>query len=158
MFAVWEMSGDKDRLLYWPQVHLLTIAVLLSHLSLGCSTGYHWEPKPSIYSWFSLWHPVSNSLEPSGHQVILLSNTHLLLLFFRLFKQAHLLIGWGSIYNSSSINVLRANIVHNHLKMISDSFVSLIEPYIVLPLWGRVDLGVMLMYKWLLHFLKFPEM
>ena len=28
---------------------------------LGCSNVGHWEPKPSVWSWFSLrWHPISN--------------------------------------------------------------------------------------------------
>ena len=47
---------------------------------------------PQSASWFSLWHPVSNWLEPPRHLVILFSNAHLLLLFFRLFTQVHLLI------------------------------------------------------------------
>ena len=42
--CVCEVSGNKDRLLYWPQV-LLTIAALLSHLGWGCSTMGHWGPK-----------------------------------------------------------------------------------------------------------------
>ena len=70
------------------------IAALLSHLGLGCSTGGHYGPTPSVWSWFALRHPVSNWLEPSGHLVILFSNVHLLLLFFRLFT--HLLID-GSV-------------------------------------------------------------
>ena len=49
-------------------------------------------PKPSVWSWFSLRHPVYNWLEPLGHLVISFSNGHLILLFFRLFTQVHLLI------------------------------------------------------------------
>ena len=52
--------------------------------------------KPTVCSWFSLRHPVSNWLEPPGHLVILFSNTHLLPLFFRLFTPVHLLID-GSV-------------------------------------------------------------
>ena len=75
------------------QILLSTIAALLSHLGLGCSTGGHWGPhNPQSASWFSRWHPVSKWLEPPGHLVILYSNIHLLLLFFRLFTQVHLLI------------------------------------------------------------------
>ena len=47
---------------------------------------------PSVWSWFSLRHPISNWLELPGHLVILFSNIHLLPLFFRLFTQVHLLI------------------------------------------------------------------
>ena len=53
-------------------------------------------PKALNLHWFSLWHPVSNWLEPPGHLVISFSNAHLLPLFFRLFTHLHLLID-GSI-------------------------------------------------------------
>ena len=53
-------------------------------------------PKPSICSWLSLRHPVSNCLKPSGHLVILFSNAHTLPLFFHLFTQVHLFID-GSV-------------------------------------------------------------
>ena len=33
--CVWKMSGDKGRLLSWPQILLSTMAALLSHLGLG---------------------------------------------------------------------------------------------------------------------------
>ena len=36
------MSGDRDRLLYWP-THLLTIAALLPHFGCG-----RWGPQPSV--------------------------------------------------------------------------------------------------------------
>ena len=42
--CVWEVSGDKVGLLFWPKV-LLTIADLLSRLGWGCSTVGHWGPK-----------------------------------------------------------------------------------------------------------------
>ena len=48
--------------------------------------------KPSVCRWLSLRDLVPNCLEPSVHLVILLSNVHLLPLFFRLFTQVHLLI------------------------------------------------------------------
>ena len=49
-------------------------------------------PKPSIYSWLSLRHPVSDCFKPPGHLVILFSYIHMLPLFFCLFTQMHLLI------------------------------------------------------------------
>ena len=58
--------------------------------------GFTKGPKPSVWIWFSLRHPVSNWLELSGHLVMLLSNLHLLMLFFRLFTPVHLLID-GSV-------------------------------------------------------------
>ena len=45
MFIVCEKWVDKDGLLYWPKFFLSTIAALLSHLGLGCSTVGHWGPK-----------------------------------------------------------------------------------------------------------------
>ena len=75
--CVWEMSGDKDGLLYWPKF-------FLAHDTGG--------PKPSVCCWFSQRHHVSNGLKPSRHPVVLFSNTHLLPLFFCLFTQVHLLI------------------------------------------------------------------
>ena len=62
-------------------------------------------PKPSVCSWFSLRHPVSNWLEPLGHLVILFSNAHLLPLFFRLFSQVHFLID-GSVEGQYITNPL----------------------------------------------------
>ena len=85
------MCGDKDRLLYWPKFFLDHSSTSFSSW-LGCSTVGHWGPKAiQSASWFSRWHPVSNWLEPPGHLVILFSYFHLLLLFFRLFTQVHLL-------------------------------------------------------------------
>ena len=71
-------------------------AVLLSHLGRVTQPWVTEGPKPFVWSWFSLRHPHSNWLEPSGHLVILLSNGHLLPLVFRLFTQVHLLID-GSV-------------------------------------------------------------
>ena len=72
---------------------LLTIAALLPHVGLGCSTVGHWEPKalcPATGSHFGILSP-TDSNRP-GHLVISLSHVHLLPLFFRLFTQVHLLI------------------------------------------------------------------
>ena len=88
------IAGDRDRLLYWPQV-LLTIAALLPHL--GWVAGSLRACGPQSASWFSLW--FSNWLQPPRYLVILLSHTHLLPLFFRLFT-----LGQGSIYNNNSTN------------------------------------------------------
>ena len=69
-----------------------TIAALLPHLGWVAQTLITEGPKPSVWSWFLLRHPVSNWLEPSGHLVILWSNVHLLPQFFRLCTLVHLLI------------------------------------------------------------------
>ena len=91
------MNGNKDGLPYWPKISSSTIAALLLHLGLRCSTVGHWGPEsPKSASWFSRWHLVSNCLKPSGHLVILFSNVHLRPLFFHLFTQVHLLID-GSV-------------------------------------------------------------
>ena len=65
-------------------------------LAWVAETGATKGPKTSVCSWFSLRHPVSNWLEPPRHLVILFSHFHLLLLFFCLFTQVHLLID-GSV-------------------------------------------------------------
>ena len=93
MFVVCERwVGNKDGLQYWPkftswpeQQHFFLILALVSqpcvtegHKALSLQTGFH----ASILS------PIDSK---TGHLVILLSNIHLLLLFFRLFTQVHLL-------------------------------------------------------------------
>ena len=88
------MSWRHGQIAILTQV-LLTIAAL-SHLGWVAQPWVTESPKPSVCSWFSLWHPVSNWLKPFGHLVILLSNAHLFALFFRLFTQVHLLID-GSV-------------------------------------------------------------
>ena len=92
MFVEYERwAGDRDRLLYWPKFFLETIAALLPHLGCVAQPWVTEGPKLSVCRWSSLWHLVSNWLEPFAHLVILLSNVHMLPLFFRLFTQAHLL-------------------------------------------------------------------
>ena len=83
MFSrVWEMSGDRDGLLYWPKFfswpwqHFFCI--------LAGVAGFH----------FGI--PVSTELDPPGHLLILFPNIHLLPLFFRLFTPVHRLID-GSV-------------------------------------------------------------
>ena len=65
------------------QVLLSTIAALLLHLGLGCSTGGHRGPK-------ALTLPLAPT--DSNHLIILFSNVYMLPLFFHLFTQVHLLI------------------------------------------------------------------
>ena len=85
------MSGEKDGLLYWPKFFLdhsnTSFASWLGLLNQGSLR----TQSPQSASWFSLQHPVSDWLEPPRHLVILFSNAHLLLLFFFLFTQVHLL-------------------------------------------------------------------
>ena len=97
MFAACERwAGDKDRLLYWPQVLLATIAALLLHLGLCCSTGGHWGPKtlclPLALTSASYLH-LSPTVCAPGYIIVYV---HLLQLFFRFFTQVHLLID-GSV-------------------------------------------------------------
>ena len=96
MFVVCERwVGNGDRLLYWPKFFwpLQHFFLIMAWVAQPWVTE---GPKPSVCRWLSLRHLVSNWLEPSGHLVILLSNIHLLPLFFRLFTQVHLLID-GSV-------------------------------------------------------------
>ena len=94
--CVWEMSWRQGQTAILTQVLLSTIAALLPHLGWVAQPRVTEGPRPSICSWLSLWHPVSDCLKPSGHLVILFSIAHLLPLFFRLFTQVHLLID-GSV-------------------------------------------------------------
>ena len=96
--CVWEMSGDKDGLLYWPNFFLdISSTSFASWLGL-LNRGSLRAQSPQSASWFSHWHPASDYLKPSGTLVILFSNVHLLPLFFHLFTQVHLLID-GSVNN-----------------------------------------------------------
>ena len=57
---VWEVSWRRrETATYWTQVPL-TIAALLPH-SAGLLNGVSWGPKPSVWSWFSLRHLISDS-------------------------------------------------------------------------------------------------
>ena len=97
MFTVCEKWVETRTDCYIDPGSSVTIAAPLSHLGLSCSTGGHRGPQSlQSASWFSLRHSVSNWLKPSRHLVILFSNVHLLLLFFHLFTQVHLLID-GSV-------------------------------------------------------------
>ena len=57
--CVWKVSWRRRQTAtYWPQVSL-TIAGLLSHFD-GLLNRGSWEPKPSVWRWFSLQHLISN--------------------------------------------------------------------------------------------------
>ena len=71
--CVWEMSGDKDWLLYWPKFFLDHSSTSSSSWLGLLNCGSLRASKPSFSSWFSLWHPVSNWLKPPRHWVILFS-------------------------------------------------------------------------------------
>ena len=62
--CVLEVSGDKNRLLFWPKV-LATIAAFLSHLGWVAQPWVTEGPKPSVCRWLSIRHLVSNWLKPS---------------------------------------------------------------------------------------------
>ena len=75
---------------------LLTIAALLSHLGLGCSTVGHWGPKahclPLVLNSASCLQLTSTATHSSRLcPDYILFDVHLLPLFFRLFTQVHLL-------------------------------------------------------------------
>ena len=98
--CVWEVSSIRGQTAtYWPKV-LRTIATLLSHLGWDCSTMGHWRSKalylPLALNSASCPQLTSTGSNRLGHLVISFSNIHLLLLFFRLFTQGHLLID-GSV-------------------------------------------------------------
>ena len=95
--CVWEMSRRQGQTAILTQVLFSTIAALLFLIMAGVAQPWDTEgPKPSVWSWFSLRHPVSNFLEPLIYLVILFSIVHLLSLFFLLFTQVHHLID-GSV-------------------------------------------------------------
>ena len=77
--------GDGDRLLYWPSSTSFSSW-------LGCSTVGHWGPKALCLPLALHSASCLQLTQVICALVILLFNTHLLLLFFRLFTQVHLLI------------------------------------------------------------------
>ena len=90
--CVWEVSGDKDGLLFWPKLFLAHSSTsfsswmgLLNRGSLKAQS-----PLSAAGSQFGILSP--NDSNRPGNLVILLSDVHLLSLFFRLFTQVHLLI------------------------------------------------------------------
>ena len=83
MFVVCEKwVGDKDELLYWPKLFLAHSSISFASWIGFLNRGSLRAAKPSVCSWSSLRHPVSNWLKPSGRLVISLFTVHLLLLFF----------------------------------------------------------------------------
>ena len=87
-------AGDRNRLLYWPQVLLLTIAALLPQLDLLNHGSLRAQALclelvlTPLASYLELTPTDSNCLFP-GYIIVYV---HLLPLFFRLFTQVHLLI------------------------------------------------------------------
>ena len=91
--CVWEVSGDKDGLLFWPKFFLAHSRNSFSSW-LGVAQPWVTVDRKALSqqpgSQFGILSPTdSNRL---GHLVILLSDIHPLPLFFRLFTQEHLLI------------------------------------------------------------------
>ena len=94
--CVWGMSWRRGRTVIWPKVLLSTIVALLPHLGWVAQPWVTEGSKPSFCCWLSIRHLVPNWLRPSVCLVLLLFNTHLLPLFFRLLTLVHLLID-GSV-------------------------------------------------------------
>ena len=88
-------AGNRDRLLYWPKV-LLTIAALLSHPGWAAQPCITEGRKPSVCKLIIMLAFPLQLTQTVCALVILLFNVHLLLPFFCLFTQVHLLID-GSI-------------------------------------------------------------
>ena len=89
------------------QVLLRTVAALLPHLGWGCSTVGHWGPKAlclplALTSTSCL--QLTRTVCASGYTFF---NAHLLLLFFRLFTQVHLLID-GSVKGQYITSLLKS--------------------------------------------------
>ena len=98
---LWEVSEDKDGLLFWPKV-FLTIAALLPHRGWGCSTMGHWGLKALCLP-LALNSASCLQLTPTGSNGLV---HHVLPLFFRLFTQVHL--SW--LTTRSRINMLHTDI------------------------------------------------
>ena len=100
--CVWEMSEDKDGLLYWPKFFFdhssSSFASWLGLLNRGSLRAQ----SPQSASWFSHWHPVSDWLKPSGHLIILFSKPPASAVLPLIYTSASL--DWqlrrGSIYNT----------------------------------------------------------
>ena len=85
-------TGDRSTLLYWPQVLLATTVALLPHLGLVAQPWVNEGCKPSVCRLILMLASCLQLTQAICALVILLFNVHLLLVFFRLFTQVHLLI------------------------------------------------------------------
>ena len=97
--CVWEVSGDKDGLLFGPKV-LPTIAAVLLHLGCVAQPWVTEGPKPSVCCWLSIRHVVSNWLKPSVCWLYYSLTSTCFNVFFCLFTQVHLRID-GSVEGQS---------------------------------------------------------
>ena len=94
--GVCEMSGDRDRLLYWPNFFLehstlCYLLALLPHLGWGCSTGGNWGPQPSVYLLvFTLAFLSPTNSTAAGTCLYSFITSSCFRFFFRLFTQVHL--------------------------------------------------------------------
>ena len=84
------------------QVHLLTIAALLLHLGLGCSTGDHRGPQPTVCKLvLTLIFLSPTNSSAAGTCLYSFITPTCFRFFFCLFTQVHLWrLGQGSIYNN----------------------------------------------------------
>ena len=95
--CVWEMSGDRDRLLNWPKFLSRTQQHFFCILA-GVAQPWVIEGRKA-FSLQAVSHagiPVSTQLDPPGHLLILFPIVNRLSLFFHLFTQVHVLID-GSV-------------------------------------------------------------
>ena len=91
MFFVYEKWVETKTDCYIDPSSSSTIAALLSHLGLGCSTVGHWGPKALCLKLVLTSASCLQLTRTAGYLVILFSNVHLLPLFFHLFTQVNLL-------------------------------------------------------------------
>ena len=93
--CVWEMSGDRDWLLYWPKFFYWPLQHFFRILASGCSTKESLSDAALSLQAGSLSF-LFQLATAAGTLSIFFFNAHRLLLFFGLFTQVHLLID-GSI-------------------------------------------------------------
>ena len=100
---VWEISGDRDGLLYWPKFFLDQGSSFFA-CWLGLFNRGSLRTQSSLSGAVSHFGtPVSNCLKPFGRLVILFSNVYLLPAVLPVIYTSASLdwrLGWGSIYNN----------------------------------------------------------
>ena len=104
VFVCERWTGDGDRLLYWPSSTTFSSW-------LGCSTVGHWWPKALRLQLALISASCLQLTQTVGALVILLFNSHLLPLFFRLFTLVYLLID-GSVDGQYITRVVGIHVVH----------------------------------------------
>ena len=87
--CVWEMSEDRDRLLYWPNFSLDPALSSRTHLAGVAQPWFAEGHRPQSASWPSLW-PFPTNSTATGASLYSFVTPTCFSFFYRLFTQVHL--------------------------------------------------------------------